>query len=137
VLAAFERSPLPASAEATKGVPVPLSAQRLARNQVIFREVNDRLRALADAGPDGEAEYICECSNVRCTNTIVLQLFEYEAVRARPKMFFIAPGHERLELERVVDELDRYAIVEKVVPLDGAAVRALTSTDEPRSDHGR
>jgi hypothetical protein len=114
-----------------------LSTQRLARNQVIFREVNDRLRALADAVPDGEAEYLCECSNVDCTDKIELKPFEYEAVRARPKTFFIVPGHERLEVERVVDELNRYMIVEKVVPLDGAAVRALTSTDEPGSGHGR
>jgi hypothetical protein len=130
VLAAFGRSPLPASSEANKGVIVPLSLQRLARNQVIFREVNERLRDLADGVPDGTAEYICECSDTGCTAKIELKLFQYEAVRARPKCFFIVTGHERLEVERVVDQVDGYVVVEKIVPLDGKATQALVSTDE-------
>ncbi len=116
---------------------MPLSSQRLAHNQVIFREVNEHLRALADAIPDGTTDYLCECSNTQCTDRIELRLVEYEAVRARPKTFFILPGHERLEIERVVDELVSYSLVEKIVPLDDAATRALTSTDDvrPRADH--
>ncbi len=51
-------------------------------------------------------------------------------MRARPNAFFIIPGHERLEVERVVDEPDGYRIVEKIVPLDDAATLALTSTDD-------
>jgi hypothetical protein len=109
---------------------MPLSSQRLARNQVIFREVNERLRALADAVPDGKADYLCECSDVQCADKIELRLFDYESVRARPKTFFIVPGHERLEVERIVDELDSYIVVEKIVPLDETATQALTSTDE-------
>ena len=103
---------------------MPLSSQRLARNQVIFREVNERLRALADAVPDGKTDYLCECSDVECTDKIELRLLEYESVRARPWTFFIVPGHERLEVERIVtDELASYMVVEKIVPLDETATR--------------
>jgi hypothetical protein len=109
---------------------MPLSSQRLARNQVIFREVNERLRELADGVPDGKADYLCECSDVHCADKIELRLPEYESVRARPKSFFIVPGHQRLEVERVTDELETYMIVEKIVPLDETATQALTSTDE-------
>jgi hypothetical protein len=109
---------------------MPLSSRRLGRNQVIFREVNERLRGLADAVPDGKADYLCECSDVDCTEKIELRPLEYESVRARPKAFFILPGHETLEVERVVDELDSYVVVEKIVPLDETATQALTSTDE-------
>jgi len=116
---------------------MPVSSQRLARNQVIFREVNERLRELAAAVPDGKAEYLCECSDVDCTQKIELRLFEYESVRARPKTFFILSGHERLEVERVVDELDAYVVVEKIVPLDETATQALTSTDETWSQRER
>lgn len=115
---------------------MPLSAQRLARNQVIFREVNERLRGLADAAPDGRAEYICECSNVHCTEKVELKVHEYEAVRALSQAFFIVPGHERPEVERVVDELGGYAIVEKLVPLEGPTVRALTPAGGTWSDRG-
>ena len=109
---------------------MPLSTQRLVRNQVLFREVNERLRDLASVVPDGHTDYLCECSDVSCTVKIELKLSEYEAVRARPKTFFIVPGHERLEVDRVVDGNERYTIVEKIVPLDDAATRALTTTDE-------
>jgi hypothetical protein len=109
---------------------MPVSSQRLARNQVIFREDNERLRAAADAVPDGKTEYLCECSDVNCTEKIELELFEYESVRARPKTFFMLPGHERLEVERVVDQTNGYAIVEKIVPLDETATQALVTTDE-------
>jgi len=109
---------------------MPLSSQRLARNQVIFREVNERLRALADAVPDGTTDYLCECGDVECTDKIELRLLEYESVRARPWTFFIVPGHERLEVERIVNELASYMVVEKIVSLDETATQALTSTDE-------
>ena len=78
--------------------------------------------------PNGEAEYICECSNVLCTMKIELRLFEYESVRARPKMFFVVPGHERLEVERIVDDFGRYMIVEKIVPLDAPQSSAKVET---------
>jgi hypothetical protein len=109
---------------------MPLSRQRLDRNQVIFREVNERLREVADAVPDGKARYLCECSDVQCTQKIELRLFEYEAVRARANAFFIVPGHQRPEVERVVEETDEYMIVGKIVPIDDLATRALTSTGE-------
>jgi hypothetical protein len=109
---------------------MPLSRERLARNQVIFREVNQRLREIADAVPDGKADYLCECSDVHCTEKIELWLFEYEAVRARKDSFFIVPGHERLEVEEVIDRNERFAIVRKIVPIEGAATRELATTPE-------
>jgi hypothetical protein len=106
---------------------MPLSRERLARNQVIFREVNERLREIADAVPDGTADYLCECSDVHCTDKIELRLFEYEAVRARNDCFFIEPGHERLEVEEVLDQNERYAIVRKIVPLDEVTTPAVAA----------
>ena len=82
---------------------MPLSLQRLGRNQLIFREVNERVREMADTAPDGKTEYLCECGDVTCTERIEMVLSQYEAVRARPNAFFMIPGHERLEVERVVD----------------------------------
>ena len=109
---------------------MPLSLQRLSRNQLIFREVNERVREMADGAPNGKAEYLCECGDVTCTERIQMVLSQYEAVRARPNAFLMIPGHERLEVERILDTPDGYMIVEKIVPLDDAATRALTSTDD-------
>jgi hypothetical protein len=37
----------------------------------------------------------------------------YTAVRSEPTRFIVAPGHENLELERVVERHDRFFVVEK------------------------
>ena len=42
--------------------------------------------------PDGNADYLCECSDVSCTEKIELALVEYEAVRMRPRALFIVSG---------------------------------------------
>lgn len=100
-----------------------VSLERLARNQAIFREVNERLREIANPDVDF-TEYVCECSAVECHLTIELQLDEYEAVRSMPNVFVIEPGHERLEVERVIEENDRFMLVEKTVLVDDADVSA-------------
>jgi hypothetical protein len=42
---------------------------------------------------------------------------EYADVRAHPTRFFVVPGHEREELDRVVEQNARFAVVEKpIVP---------------------
>jgi hypothetical protein len=108
-----------------------VSLLRLARNQVIYCEVNERLREIA--GPaESPTEYLCECSDVACHETIELEVTEYEAVRAASRAFVITPGHERPEVERVVEENDRFALVEKFVPIDAADLSHLEQQSRPR-----
>jgi hypothetical protein len=38
---------------------------------------------------------------------------EYERVRGQRDRFAVVPGHERDEIEHVVEQSDRYAIVDK------------------------
>jgi hypothetical protein len=42
-----------------------------------------------------------------------MTLVEYEAIRAEPTCFVVVPGHERPEIERVVERHPAYLIVEK------------------------
>jgi len=93
--------------------------ERLARNQVLFREVNERLREIVADSP-GPVEFLCECSKENCTMQIQLEILEYERVRAHPSRFVIAPEHEIDAIERVVWESDRYFVVEKVIGADYA-----------------
>jgi hypothetical protein len=62
-----------------------VSLERLARNQVLFREVNERLREIVgdSATP---SEFLCECSKTDCTETITLDADEYEGVRSSPNL---------------------------------------------------
>jgi hypothetical protein len=88
------------------------SLERLARNQTLFREVNERLVAMTDGQGDWVA-FLCECSRVDCAETIELSQDEYNKVRARATTFVIVPGHETPEVEDVVASNGRYDIVEK------------------------
>ena len=45
---------------------------------------------------------------------------KYEAIRQGPNRFPVIPGHERREVERVVEASDCYLVVEKIGA--GAAV---------------
>jgi hypothetical protein len=87
-----------------------------ARNQSLFRDVNEKIEQLtgAQAVPTTERwDFLCECANRDCTATMSLTMEEYEAVRRVPTHFPILVGHDDPEIERVVRENDRYAVVEK------------------------
>jgi hypothetical protein len=66
------------------------SLERLARNQALFREVNERIEATA--GNNTKIEFVCECSDTECIETIDLRLTDYEQIRANPLRFVIKPG---------------------------------------------
>jgi hypothetical protein len=102
------------------------SVHQLVRNQILFREVNERLREIIGSH-EGPTEFLCECSREDCIHTVTLALPEYERVRARPNLFLVAAGHELLDVERVVGQEDRYVLVEKTVD-EGRVIRA-----DPRS----
>ncbi|HUP32927.1 MAG TPA: hypothetical protein VM184_07830 [Gaiellaceae bacterium] len=105
--------------------------QRLAENELIFREVNERVRAIATAhGADEHVyEFYCECSNADCTFHIEATLADYESVRARPTRFLVSPAHALPEIERVVDRRERWWVVEKI----GEAAE-LAEERDPRDD---
>lgn len=90
---------------------------RLVRSQIIFREVNERLRETV-GDFDGPLEFLCECSADNCIETVALDLKGYERVRAHPNLFLVTSGHEVLEVDRVVDQGDGYLLVEKIVQAD-------------------
>jgi hypothetical protein len=81
-----------------------------ARDQSLFREVNERIDEL---GGPYDLEVLCECANRACADPIPLKQGEYDGVRAKATHFFVKPGHLIPEIERVVGETDRYMIVEK------------------------
>ena len=87
------------------------SLERLARNQALFREVNERIQQTA--GNNTRIEFVCECSDTECIETIDLRLTDYEQIRADPLRFVIKPGHEIDAIERVISEDGGSAVVEK------------------------
>jgi hypothetical protein len=95
------------------------SLERLARNQSLFREVNERIEMMT-AGDNEAVEFVCECSDTDCVSTVELKVDEYEGIRSKPTWFFVKSGHDIPEIERVVSRSDGYAVVEKFVAIEFA-----------------
>jgi hypothetical protein len=85
---------------------------------VLFRTVNEAIeqQAIKFGGLD-DYEFICECSSTGCLDRIKLTLRQYEGVRQAGTRFFVAPGHQNIEVELVVASEPLFLVVEK----DGAA----------------
>jgi hypothetical protein len=89
--------------------------ERAARNESLFREVNERIGSTATKLSPMFTEFVCECADDSCFEHVSLTSEEYSSVRRMGPVFFIVrPGHEAADIERVVGgEGDRYEIVEK------------------------
>jgi hypothetical protein len=104
--------------------------QRVAKNETLFRQVNERIEDVNEALDEAEpSDFLCECGDESCTSPVSLTLAEYERVRSDPRHFVIAHGHEVIDVERVIERTDRYSVVEKFA---GEAERIAVETD-PRA----
>jgi hypothetical protein len=90
-----------------------LRKDRIARNEALFREVNERVKDLVPS--EGGIEFICECGYEECIERVSLTADEYERVRSDPVEFFVKPGHEIPDVEEVVETHDRFLLVRKNV----------------------
>jgi hypothetical protein len=95
--------------------------ERKARNEALLREVNERIEQInkeAEArgwAPEDRFEFQCECgADGGCDSRVELTIDEYEAVRAQDDRFVLFPGHEARGLERVIQENERFVVVDKV-----------------------
>jgi hypothetical protein len=88
--------------------------RRLARNEVLFRQVNEAIaRGLWPGEEQSVGRFRCECATLNCNETIELSAAAYEAVRQAPRRFVVLPGHELSEIEDVVEDAGNYLVVEK------------------------
>jgi hypothetical protein len=106
--------------------------QRLAENEAAFRDVNESLRYVAEQGMTvvQTMRLVCECGDGSCSEFLDVTVAEYEGTRAVPTHFLVRPGHVAPDIERVVLENDRFAVVEK---RPGEPAEIAIETD-PRSD---
>ena len=90
--------------------------RRRARNEAMFRRLNEELKDIAiggavDAG--NGIDFVCECSSSECMKVVTLSREEYEAVREGGSTFIVAPGHEEPEIEDVIVSHSGFSVVEK------------------------
>jgi hypothetical protein len=72
-----------------------------------------RVKAARNRQSQGKA-FICECADLRCNATLDLTAAEYEGMHSSTIRFWVKPGHGIPALERVLEENDRYEVVEKL-----------------------
>lgn len=102
--------------------------ERLGANEAVFREINEGIeRGQWPGEEDTPTTFRCECARLGCNELLELSVRDYEKVRANPRRFIVVPGHERLDVEFVIERRPAYLVVEK---LDQAAERAEAS--DPR-----
>jgi hypothetical protein len=90
--------------------------RRLAQNEALFREVNERIDDVAEAhahGANALYDFVCECANADCTFQIRLPLSDYKKVRADDRQFVVLPLHYTPEIEELVAEEQAYWVVRK------------------------
>ena len=98
---------------------MPTRAERQGRNESLFREVNERIAELNQTfHVEGRSEFLCECSDPDCAETLSLSLREYEIIRAAPNLFIVQNGHEHPDVDRVVRASDGFTLVEKTMHAD-------------------
>ncbi len=92
---------------------LPACGERAARNEAAFRNLNENLVKQLRATASDTAGFVCECSASTCRRLVDLTPEEYRAVRQDSMCFFVVPGHERVDVEDVVEEHDGYFVVRK------------------------
>jgi hypothetical protein len=102
---------------------------RVARNESVFRDLNERIEAgTLPADATKLATFCCECAMLGCNTLVEVTIGTYESVRANPRRFLLATGHAIPGVEAVVQTGTGWVVVEKEGEAGGIAV----STD-PRS----
>jgi hypothetical protein len=92
-----------------------LQKARLAQNEHVCREVNEKVNEVAQAqGSDSHSfVLVCECSDIRCAERVLITLLEYEQIRAEPARFVVKKHHGIPEIEHVVETVPGHVVIEK------------------------
>lgn len=112
-----------------------LSAERIARNDAIFRNANERISQAAEAEEIEEpVPYVCECADPHCHEMVRMTVREYREIRQEPRTFWNVPGHEASSQgwAQVIEDRDRYVIVVKIGPA-GEVAEQLEGDPDPAS----
>jgi hypothetical protein len=105
--------------------------KRVVENEILFRDVNERLKGVSEGFGDvlPEFEIICECGDAVCTTRISMTLSDYEQLRASGTHFAVRRGHESLDIETIVEDRGGYLVVQK----DAGRAAELARESDPRA----
>ena len=87
--------------------------ERIARNEGLFREVNEAIERGLWPGEEDTAQFRCECAALECNAVVTLAVHDYERIRQHPRRFFVLEGHELPDAEDIVQRGPYWVVVEK------------------------
>jgi hypothetical protein len=102
--------------------------ERLARNEALFREVNERIEEVKSGVVEEPIEFLCECGDDTCIEVVKLSTNQYEELRSDPTTFAVVPGHEIEDIEVVVSADAHFNVVRK-----HASESVIARKTDPRS----
>ena len=106
-------------------------AERAARNEEIFRGVNERIEEGAEQhGVSAQLPFHCECGHSGCVETIEIPPGRYAAIMRERYRFVVVPGHEETAIERILETEPEFLVVEKV-----GEAREQIDHDHPQQHH--
>ena len=86
----------------------------MALNEAASRETNEEIEQAHQTDPPARRmDIACECALKTCGRVIEITMAEYQDVRSDQRQFAIVPEHLIGDIERIVFENDRYAVVAK------------------------
>jgi len=90
---------------------VPSREERLALNEVRFREINESAQPQRERR--GTGRFVCECADRGCMAWLEVATEEYAEVRQHPRRFIVTPTHEVPDVESIVERRPGYFVIEK------------------------
>ena len=91
-----------------------MDERRIRKNQVVFREVNQRIADISRRHDEPASGFLCECRQAGCTSIIDLSLSDYQALRDGEDFFIVAPGHCVEGVDRLVESRQGYDLLVQV-----------------------
>ena len=87
----------------------------MAQNEAAFEgdQRGRRRHASGRSAPGRRIQIVCECALDGCGRVIAVTVAEYRQVRGDPRQFAIVPEHVVGDIERIVSQDDRFAVVAK------------------------
>jgi hypothetical protein len=113
-----------------------LSERRMAENDVVFRQLNEKIQAGFDeikrlAKEDGQEtmfehddtplNFYCECSDENCRKRVLLKPSLYSKIHQHKNRFVLICGHETKSIEKIISKEPSFCIVEKFINLPESA----------------
>jgi hypothetical protein len=93
------------------------SSEKRVGNEKATRRDNRKLQSTVEGFHEmlatNNIRFSCECDQDNCNAIIEMANHTYTSLHKSPNRFTIKPGHERLDIEKIVDRYYGFLVIEK------------------------